>query len=145
MLLLDHLLDAGSALKGYLRSLRGTGLGVVIAADVEHPRDHARIRARGLSYREIALPPLLERHMRRLFDRRIKARRLPNPVSEPDRGALVQIAKGRPGWIVRLAVAASQPRYWRGDRLLIDLLAIDVSIAVTQYYGTRMGERWSKR
>ena len=44
-LLLDHLVGAGTALKGFLRSLQGTGLGVVIAADIEHERDHARIRA----------------------------------------------------------------------------------------------------
>lgn len=145
ILLLDHLLDVGTAVKGYLRSLRGTGLGVVIAADVEHPRDHARIRTRGLSYREIALPPLPERYMRRLLDRQIKARQLPNPVSEPDRSALVQVAQGRPGRVVRLVAAVSQPRYWRGDRLLIDLLATDISIAVTQQYGVRLSECRMKR
>jgi len=48
ILLLDHLFDVGNGVKGYLRSLGGTGLGVVIAVDVEPPRDHARVRARGL-------------------------------------------------------------------------------------------------
>ena len=47
ILLLDHLLDVGNAVKGYLRSLHGTGLGVVIAADVEQPaRSRARSRPR---------------------------------------------------------------------------------------------------
>jgi hypothetical protein len=145
ILLLDHLLDVGNAVKGYLRSLRGTGLGMVIAVDVEHPRDHARIRTRGLAYREFALPPLHGWHLRRLLERKLESQRLLTPVSESDRDALIQVARGRPGWIVRLAAAASQARYWRGDRLLIDLLATDASIAVTQHYGVRLNERWSKR
>jgi hypothetical protein len=145
VLILDHLLDVGNAVKGYLRSLRGTGLGVVIAADVEHPRDHARVRARGLSYREIALPPLHGRHLRRLLDRELRSGQLSCTVPESDREALIDVAQGRPGWIVRLAAAASQARYWRGDRLLIDLLATDVSIAVTHHYGARLRERWWRR
>jgi hypothetical protein len=145
VLLLDHLLDVGNAVKGYLRSLRGTGIGVVIAADVEHPRDHARVRARGLSYREIELPPLPVRHMGRLLNQEIKARQIPYPVSEPDRRALVQVARGRPGWIVSLIAAASKARYWRRDHLLVDLLATDVSMAVTRHYGARLCERLSRR
>jgi hypothetical protein len=145
VLLLDHLLDVGNAVKGYLRLLRGTGLGMVIAADVEHPRDHARVRARGLSYRELTLPPLPERYMRRLLDREIEARQITNPVSESDRRALVRVACGRPGWIARLISAASKPRYWREADLLVDLLATDVAIAVTQHYGARLYKRLSKR
>jgi hypothetical protein len=145
ILLLDHLLDVGNAVKGYLRSLRGTGLGVVIAVDVENPRDHARVRARGLSHREIALPPLPGRYLRRLLAREIEAQQLPNTVSEPDGRALVQIARGRPGWIMRLVATASKPRYWRGNHLLVDLLAADVSLAVTRHYGARLCERWSRR
>jgi hypothetical protein len=145
ILLLDHLLDVGNAVKGFLRSLRGTGLGVVIAADVEHSRDHARIRTRGLAYRELALPPLHSRHLRRLLDCELRSGRLPYAVPESDRETLIDIARGRPGWIVRLAVATAQARYWRGDRLLIDLLATDVSMAVTSHYGARLNERWSKR
>ncbi len=145
ILLLDHLLDVGNAVKGYLRSLRGTGLGVVIAVDVEQSRDHARIRARGLAHRELALPRLHGRHQRRLLEREIESHILPHPISDSERDALIQVAQGRPGWIVRLAAAASQARYWRGDRLLIDLLAADVAIAVTKYYGARLNERWLRR
>jgi hypothetical protein len=144
ILVLDHLRDIGSAAKGYLRSLRGTGLGVVLAADVEHPRDHARIRGRGLFHRELALPPLPRRFMRRLLDREIESQRMPNLVSQLDRDSLIQIAQGRPGWIVRLAAAASHVRYWRAGRLLIDLLATDVALAVTQHYGARLSEHWSR-
>jgi hypothetical protein len=145
ILLLDHLLDVGNAVKGYLRSLRGTGLGVVMAVDVEHPRDHARVRARGLAYREIALPPLPGRYMRRLLDREIEAQQIPNRLLEADRHALVQVARRRPGWIVRLIAAAAKAHYWRGDHLLVDLLAADVSLAVAQHYGARLCNRWSKR
>jgi hypothetical protein len=132
ILLLDHLLDVGNAVKGYLRSLRGTGLGVVIAVDVENPR-------------EIALPPLPGRYLRGLLAREIEAQQIPNTVSEPDARSLVQIARGRPGWIVRLVATASKPRYWRGNHLLVELLAADVSLAVTRHYGTRLCERWSRR
>lgn len=145
ILLLDHLLEVGSAVKGYLRSLRGTGLGVLIAADVEQSRDHAHVRALGLAYRELALPPLHGRHLRRLLDFELRSGRLPYAVPESDREALIDVARGRPGWIVRLAAAASQMRYWRGDRLLIELLATDVSMAVTSHYGARLNERWSRR
>ncbi len=145
ILLLDHLLDVGNAVKGYLRSLRGTGLGVVIAVDVEQPRDHARIRARALAYRELELPPLHGRYLRRLLDREIESQTLPHPISESERDALIDVARGRPGWIVRLAAAASQARCWRGNRLLIDLLATDVSMAVAHHYGARLNERWSRR
>lgn len=145
ILLLDHLLDVGNAVKGYLRSLRGTGLGVVIAADVEQPRDHARVRALGMAYRELALPPLHGRYQRRLLDREIDSQMPPHPISESDRDALIRVAQGRPGWIGRLVAASLQARYWREDRLLIDLLAAEVSMAVTSHYGARLNERWSRR
>jgi hypothetical protein len=145
ILLLDHLLDVGNAVKGYLRSLRGTGLGVVIAADVEQSRDHAHVRALGLAHRELALPPLHGRQLRRLLEREIELQRLPTPVSDSDRDALIQVAQGRPGWIVRLVAAASQARYRREDRLLIDILAADVSMAATSHYQARLNERWSRR
>jgi energy-coupling factor transporter ATP-binding protein EcfA2 len=145
ILLLDHLLDVGNAVKGYLRSLRGTGLGVVIAVDVEQARDHVRIRARGLAYRELALPPLHGRYQRRLLDREIESQMPPHPISESERDALMQVAQGRPGWIVRLVAATLQARYWREDRLLIDLLAADVSMAIASHYRARLNERWSRR
>jgi hypothetical protein len=46
--------------------------------------------------------------------------------------------------VLRLIAASSKARYWRKDHLLI-LLATDISIAITQQYGARLSERWSRR
>jgi energy-coupling factor transporter ATP-binding protein EcfA2 len=44
LVLLDHLVVRGVALKAALKPLRGTGAGVLLAADVEHERDHLNVR-----------------------------------------------------------------------------------------------------
>jgi len=44
VLLLDHLRTATPAMKRFLTSLWGTGLGLIFAADIDHSRDRARIR-----------------------------------------------------------------------------------------------------
>ncbi|HZS41775.1 MAG TPA: ATP-binding protein [Polyangia bacterium] len=125
VLLLDHVVAAGAAVKGFLRSLRGTGLGVVLAGDVEHPRDHARLRALGLAYREIAIPPLDGRYCARLLADGAHAL-----LVEGDRIALVRMAEGRPGWALAIARRLSDERYWSGDRVRLELLRADVSIAL---------------
>jgi hypothetical protein len=145
MLLLDQLLEVGTAAKGFLRSMRGTGLGVVMAADVEHPRDHARVRAWGLAYREHALEPLRGRCMRSLLDRRLIGRSLPGHLTDEDRQALLEIARGRPGWIDRLVASAADPRYWGAAGLLREVLHADISVAVTRQYVSRLNARWETR
>jgi MoxR-like ATPase len=42
VLVLDHVLNAPTAMRSFLRSLRGNRTGVVFAFDVEHPRDHRK-------------------------------------------------------------------------------------------------------
>jgi len=44
VLLLDHFRGCGTATKGFLRSLRGTGLGILIAADTFAERDHTWVQ-----------------------------------------------------------------------------------------------------
>ena len=118
VLLLDHLVGAGTATRGYLRSLRGTGLGVVIAADVDTPRDKARVRELHLGHDEVEVAPVVTRSMSRLLDSGLAGRTLPGPVSQPERRRLVVGARGCPGRIVMLLQIIGDPTYWRDGRLL---------------------------
>lgn len=134
VLLLDHLASGGTALKGFLRSLRGTGLGVLMAADVEDQRDRDRVRAFGLAYREIEVPLLPERHLRELLEAHLARRSLPYELADPDRGALITMARGRPGWIRSLVERLASPRYWAGQGVLLELLRCDLSLEVMNHY-----------
>jgi len=145
VLLLDDFIFVGTALKGYLRSLRGSGLGVVIAADVDQARDHARLREHGLAYRELALPPLRAALMRQLLERETARRALPWPLAEEDRDALLHVAQGRPGWIVSLVAAAVEVRYWHESRLAVDVLVADLLIKITHHYGARARGSYARR
>lgn len=100
LLLLDHFAARGSGVKGFLRSLRGTRLGIVIAADTLGARDHAALRAQCLSSTEIAIPPLGLRHIRTLWRQISASRGISLP---PDREELVlRLAQGRPGYLVAM-------------------------------------------
>jgi len=134
VLILDHLQCAGTALKGFLRSLEGTGLGVLIAADVEHQRDNARIRAMRLAHRERQVPPLQALHMDRILEARVLHRRLPYPLTEADRSSLLRIAAGRPGVVGMVVGLLESDRYWRDGRLLSEILRSDVSMAIAEAY-----------
>lgn len=130
LLLLDHVTAAGTATKGFLKSLRGMGLGVLIAGDVEHPRDHARLREFGLAYREIEVPPLTARHLVQILERLWVGRA---PLHADDAAALVRAAQGRPGWLVTAAECLAERRYWSADRRVhLTLLAAEVAIATAQ-------------
>ena len=98
-LLLDHVGNVGTAARGFLRSLRGTGLGVVFACDVLHPRDHARVRRLRLTHRELVMPSLARAALRRLLDERLVG----FAVEGRTRERLVAAAQGRPGRIERFA------------------------------------------
>ena len=130
VLLLDHLFSVGNATKGYLRSLRGTGLGVVIAADVEDREDHERVRTYHLAYHEMEIPPLSAKSMHRLFDKEISQLSMPYNLIEKDYLALLKISAGRPGWIILLAQRLTDPLYWAEGRVKFELLRADESIAL---------------
>src|SRR5262249_11132236 len=48
ILFLDHVIAASAATRGFLKSLRGKKLGVLLAGDVDHPREKLRLRSFGL-------------------------------------------------------------------------------------------------
>lgn len=131
LLLLDDLQAPGVALRSFLRSLRGTGLGIAIAADVEHPRDRRRLQELRLAYYEWPFPPLRGEPLRRLFESS-----MPVPIHAADRRALLRMAAGRPGWIVCMGERLRQEAYWRGRRVRVEMLRADVSLDVLESYGS---------
>ncbi len=134
-LLLDHFSDVGTQLKGYLRSLRGTGLGVLWVADAETPRDHERLRAMRLAYQEINIPPLPSRIMHRILaDRLAAAGPLPFSLPETDRIALIRMARGRPGWIVMICDLLRRPRFWDDGRVLKAPLKAEIISKIAGMY-----------
>lgn len=52
------------------------------------------------------------------------------PIASDIERHIIRSARGRPGWIVRCAELAREPRYWRGDTLLGTLLCIDSEIVL---------------
>jgi hypothetical protein len=134
VILLDHLQCAGTVLKGLLRSLRGTGHGVIIAADVEGARDHVRLRSMRLTYRERWLPRLSSRHMHQLLASRLVLHPLPHALGDADRNTLLHIATGRVGVIEMLAERLRDDRYWHEERIRAETLRNEVSMAVAQAY-----------
>ncbi len=134
VLLLDHLAGGGTALKGFLRSLQGTGLGVVLAADVEDQRDRDAARSLGLAYREVEVPPLAPRHLRSLLASLLATANLPHRLTEIDRKTVLELAAGRPGWVEGIARRLGAPRYWRTDAVLVEILRCDLSLEVMAHH-----------
>jgi len=133
-LLLDHLVCAGTILKGFLRSLQGTGLSVVIAADIEHKGDHARVRALRVAFEEMAVPRLPPRHIREILLDQSRRLKWPSPLHQEDEESIVETAAGRPGWVVMMAERLCESRYWTDARVRTELLRADVNIAVGARY-----------
>jgi hypothetical protein len=122
VLLIDRVDAVGTALKGFLRSLAGTGLGVVLAAEVSQPRDQARLRAQRLTYLEHEVPPLGAREMSQLLEMDLRSGPPPSLLSPEDHLGLLEIARGRPGVLAMLAAEICSPRYWRDGKLLLAAL-----------------------
>ncbi len=121
-LVLDHVTAAGTAMRGFLRSLRGTGLGVLLAADVENERDHIARRALHLSHLEIVVPPLPRSTMLAVLQAHLAGEVLPHPLLDDDRSGLLQLAKGNPGRLLSLVRLLAEERYWRDGRVLMGSL-----------------------
>lgn len=125
LLLLDGLREVTLPMRAYLRSLRGTGLGVVLAADTHHPRDRDRLRDYRLTHREIELPRLGSREVRVLLEQALGS--CGPPVPAVDR-ALVGLVRGRPGWVEPLTRRLRDRRYWDKEHLRLATLGADVMI-----------------
>jgi hypothetical protein len=130
VLLLDGVVEASPPMRGFLRSLRGTGLGVVVAVDVEHPRDRVRARSFGLAHREIEIPRLHAVAMRRILADGLAGLDLPRPLVEVEHDAIVRAALGLPGKLIGMLRRLALPAYWHDGRPRLSLLRTDAGVAL---------------
>ncbi len=128
LLILDGLQAGGTALVGFMRSLRGRQLAVLAAADVDHPRDLAAARASGVAYREVALPRLPSRDLAKLLAELARRAPLPFALVRSDRLGVLDLAGGRPGVLERAWERLRQDRYWRGNVPLLETLRADIRL-----------------
>jgi ATPase family associated with various cellular activities (AAA) len=134
VLLLDHLGRTGTAFKGALKSMRGTGAGVLLAADTEHARDHARFRELHLVQHEIPIPCLHGSTIRVLLETLLTRAQLPFPLSQPDLRALAAAAEGLPGRAVRFMKALEAASAWRNGSPRCDWLRMEAIVAAAEHY-----------
>jgi hypothetical protein len=134
VLLLDHLGETGRAFKGALRSLRGMGAGVLLAADVDQPRDHERARQLHLAQYEVELPPLHGSTMRALMRSMLATADLPFHLLAEDVSALVTAAEGLPGRSAWIVETLHDSGAWRSGRPRCDWLRIEATIAAAERY-----------
>ncbi len=137
-LLLDGLGATGSAFKGSLRRLRGIGAGMVLAADTDRPRDHARVRSLGLTRHEIELAPLHRRTIRALLLRMTAATPLPFGLDEADVHDLAVCAEGMPGRCAWFVDALRDPRAWHLGKPRTSWLKSEAVIRAAETY--RVGQ-----
>ncbi|HVW26928.1 MAG TPA: ATP-binding protein [Polyangiaceae bacterium] len=134
-LLLDHVAGVGTALKGFLRSLRGTRLGIAFAVDIDAPRDKDRMRRWCLSHREFSVPPASSTRLRQML---VRANvELGEPLSSEAIAHLVEAAQGRPGYITVCLELLRDRRYWNGGRVHLTLLENDSEIGTRNRGGWR--------
>lgn len=118
VLLLDHVTNVPTALRSFLRSLRGGPIGVAYFADVDTPAQHARLRGFHLGHIELAAPEISRRALRQMLVR--------GHIADDDGHAqesLVRKARGRPGFILACIELARDDHYWSEGRLLVTTLA----------------------
>lgn len=129
ILLLDHVTDVGTAMKGWLRRLRGGVVGIILALDVDSPRERERLRAWSLGCISVRMPPLTTRVIARQLTDCMRTSGVPQ-LSLMNRRTLVRAARGRPGWVVICAALAAHDRYWRDGQLKARLIAGDAELSL---------------
>jgi hypothetical protein len=132
LLLLDHVGPLGTAARGFLRHLRGTGAGVVLAADVANQRDHQALRALRLTHHEREVRPLPRADLGRLLD--AASRPEVARLRAEDRERLLAAAEGRPGRLDYFLARLAEPASWRGNRVQSDALRADALVAEGRRY-----------
>ena len=129
VLLLDHATGIGTAMKGWLRRLRGGIAGIVLAVDVDSSRERAALRRFRLGSAAVRIPRLSSPLAATLRRREWAEQRLPELPTVVAR-ALLRGAQGRPGWIVLCSSLAADPRYWRAGALSSAILRTDTEMAL---------------
>jgi hypothetical protein len=125
--LLDHVTRVPSAMKGWLRRLRGGVVGVMLAVDVDSPRERERLRGPKIGCAMLRMPPTASRTLTRLLVHSWKTRTA-LPLPAPARGRLVRAAHGRPGWIMQCTALSPDPRYWLDGQLRVHVLSLDTEM-----------------
>jgi hypothetical protein len=128
-LLLDHVSRVPAAMKGWLRRLRGGVVGVVLAVDVDSPRERERLRGLMIGCTTLRMPPTASRTLTRLLNH-LWEMRAALPLSASARRTLARAARGRPGWITQCAARAADSRYWLDGELRVHLLALDTEMGL---------------
>jgi ribose 1,5-bisphosphokinase PhnN len=128
-LLLDHVTRVPAAMKGWLRRLRGGLVGVVLAVDVDSPRERERLRALRIGCTSLRMPPMASRSLSRLLIRLWTAEKLA-PLLPSARRTLVRSAQGRAGWAIQCTALAADLRYWKTGQLQVHVLAMDTEMTL---------------
>lgn len=129
VLLLDHVSAVSTAMKGFLRRLRGGIAGVLLVFDIDSPRERAGLRARHLGCLSVRIPALPSRVQRGLLAALWPADEHPYPCPADVR-RLIRAARGRPGWIAVCAELAGEPKYWCADGVKVGILALDTELRI---------------
>ena len=137
VLLLDDVGQVGSAFKSLLRSLRGTGSGVVMAAGADSPREHEDLRALHLAHREFELPRLGAASMRALLGRMLATASTPHPLHEDDVERLVHAAEGLPGRATWFVAELAREAAWCDGRVRAEWLHTEALALSAQEILTR--------
>ena len=130
VLLLDHFASVSNAMVFLLKRLHGKIAGVLTAVDIDDQRERSRMR-RPSRYGAMAvqMPLTSTRHLRRLLYALSGGLGLP-PLACDVEQRLLGSARGRPGWIVKCAELACEPRYWCAHGLLVATLCVDTEASV---------------
>ena len=129
VLLLDQVSDVSIAMKSWLRRLRGGVVGVILAVDVDSPRERAKLRSRRLGTESVQMVPMASHGTGRILETNLAVAGVPR-LPGPARRILVRAARGRPGWVVTCASLAGHSRYWRDGQIQARLLATDSELCL---------------
>jgi hypothetical protein len=113
-------------MKGWLRRLRGGVTGVVLAVDVDSPRERERLRAMRIGSTALQMPPTASRTLSRLLVS--SWTHSPTSLGTQARRTLVRAARGRPGWVTQSVALAADPQYWNHGQLKTEVLILDTEI-----------------
>jgi hypothetical protein len=113
-----------TAMKGFLRRLRGGVAGVPLIFDIDSPRERNRLRALHLGCLSLRMPAFPSRVPRVLLAALwpMDQHSSPSPIAV---GRLIRTAHGRPGWIRICALLARDPKYWCAEGVKVRALALD--------------------
>ena len=135
VLLLDHVTRVPTAMKGWFRRLRGGVAGILLAVDVDSPRERERLRALRVGCAMVRAPAVPSRSLARQLDALLAPVAGP-PVPAPIRRALTRAARGRPGWVVQCSALAADRRYWDDGGLRVNLLIWDTEVRLRGVRGS---------